>query len=678
MRKSLRRITAAAAAFAAAAALTAGSAFADGRKVVTLGSDLDQSQVNSIVSYFGADLNKDDVVWVNNSQERELLGSWVPIEQIGTRTLSCAYVRPTTSGGIQVKTANLTWVTANMIAASLATSGASNCEVIAACPFPVSGTGALTGVLLAYENATGTKLDESKKQLAAQEMVTTAEIADEIGRNEASALVNDVKIQIVNGMIQEQNSPNEKPDVQKIVDDAVKKALEKRDAEHAAENEQIAGALEEERGVSEELRQKLVDMADEMTKQQYEWDKMQETVEKIGESIDEEKKAETTVNVNVNPEISVNPAIDASSEVVVNPTISADSTNSNSAEGGDASATTEEGEKKEEIPEDSILTNTNAEALDGAVETATVQEAVEVPAVPTENPEQSAPFEITTSDEGAFGAEGNPEAAPIENETPAIVETEVPQEPVEAVVPEPAQETPAFVETEPAYVPETDPAVMSLPEETAASETEIPTEAPAEIQTEIQTEVPTEAPTEIETERKVLLWNETDADRIAAELSEFTSEYPTQDGFEKDQMIPLPAQGRWLMVKDGEAADEVAFEDDGTGFLIGVPLADADKLNPKKDADVDGLYEASFPNGETMKYVLFITSDGKYVFVPADETGAVPTDSEQLYEKVKEFYAEFAPAEEAPQETEAVPADAEAEYAEPNESPEDSGEVSEG
>ena len=58
------------------------------------------------------------------------------------------YVEPTKKGnGINVKTANLTWVTSAMIATTLSTAGIENANVIAAAPFPVSGTGALTGVM---------------------------------------------------------------------------------------------------------------------------------------------------------------------------------------------------------------------------------------------------------------------------------------------------------------------------------------------------------------------------------------------------------------------------------------------------------------------------------------------------------------------------------------------------
>ena len=137
---------------------------ADGQKVVTLGADLSEEQKQAILRYFGVEGQNLQTLTITNQDEREHLGSYVPLEQIGTRTYSCAYVSPTNSGGIQVKTANLSWVTSNMIAATLSTSGVVNCDVLAASPFEVSGTGALTGILMAYESAVGTTLDEAKKR----------------------------------------------------------------------------------------------------------------------------------------------------------------------------------------------------------------------------------------------------------------------------------------------------------------------------------------------------------------------------------------------------------------------------------------------------------------------------------------------------------------------------------
>lgn len=183
--------------------------YADGTMVVTIGADLTDAQKNAILQYFGVAGNTGvEQITVTNTDERNHLSSWVPIEQIGTKTISCALVKPASSGGIQVKTANLNYITSNMIASNMATSGITNCQVLAAAPFEVSGTGALTGVLMAYEKATGTTLDASKKDVAVQELVTTSDLAASVGQQEAQQIVNDVKMQVIEGSTVDQSSDN--------------------------------------------------------------------------------------------------------------------------------------------------------------------------------------------------------------------------------------------------------------------------------------------------------------------------------------------------------------------------------------------------------------------------------------------------------------------------------------
>ena len=188
-------------------------AMADSRKVVTLGVDLTEDQQNTIMKYFGVSRDAVDIIYINNDDEREHLGSYVPLEQIGTKTFSCALVSPTTSGGIQVKTANLSWVTCNMIASTLSTSGVKNCQVVAACPFTVSGTGALTGVIMAYEEASEETLDPVKKQLANEELVTTGNLADEVGQSKATAVINETKIQVI------ENNVTDKTEINNIINE---------------------------------------------------------------------------------------------------------------------------------------------------------------------------------------------------------------------------------------------------------------------------------------------------------------------------------------------------------------------------------------------------------------------------------------------------------------------------
>ena len=251
---------------------TAVPTMADSMKVVTLGADLSDDQKNTMMKYFNVDSSQVQILTITNQDERDHLSAYVPIEQIGTRTVSCAYVKPTQSGGIKVRTANLNWVTCNMIATSLSTSGVKNCEVVAACPFEVSGTGALTGIQMAYETATGEQLDSSKKELATEEMVVTGNLADEVGKNDATTVMNNSKMQVIKDNVQnaddiynivvnvaQQNNVNLDSDqINKIVDlleqiaqegynyDDVKATLEQVDQNTSGDSDSIGDIADEE------------------------------------------------------------------------------------------------------------------------------------------------------------------------------------------------------------------------------------------------------------------------------------------------------------------------------------------------------------------------------------------------------------------------------------------------
>lgn len=189
---------------------------ADSSKVVTLGANLSDEQKNSMYEYFGTSADKVETIEVTNADERKYMEGIATEAQIGTRTYSCSYVEPTESGGIQVKTANLTFVTSSMIASTLMTSGVENCNVVAASPIEVSGTGALTGIMMAYETASGEELDEGQKAAATEELVTIGELADSIGQKEATDLMNDVKQDVIENDLSEEGE----------ITDAVNKAAD--------------------------------------------------------------------------------------------------------------------------------------------------------------------------------------------------------------------------------------------------------------------------------------------------------------------------------------------------------------------------------------------------------------------------------------------------------------------
>ena len=121
-----------------------------------------------VLNYFGVKENEVVILEVNNQEERKYLEGVATEAQLGTRTYSCAYVQPTSKGnGLNVKTVNLTYVTSSMIASTLTTCGITDANVIAMTPLSggVSGTGALTGIMKAFEDATGKPLDEEKKEV---------------------------------------------------------------------------------------------------------------------------------------------------------------------------------------------------------------------------------------------------------------------------------------------------------------------------------------------------------------------------------------------------------------------------------------------------------------------------------------------------------------------------------
>ena len=243
----------------AMAAVPSVTVFADGQRVVTLGADLSDDQKQAILRYFGVAGQNLQTLTITNQDERNHLGSYVPLEQICSHTYSCAYVNPTNSGGIQVKTANLSWVTSNMIATTLSTSGVVNCEVLAASPFEVSGTGALTGILMAYESAVGTQLDETKKEIATQEMITTTTIANSIGQQLATEIVNDSKMQVIQGNDVTQN------DIDIIIN-------------NVAEEKNIS--------LTDEDRNLLNNLLDEISQQDYDYDDMKTTLERVEQNVD--------------------------------------------------------------------------------------------------------------------------------------------------------------------------------------------------------------------------------------------------------------------------------------------------------------------------------------------------------------------------------------------------------
>lgn len=179
-------------------------AFADTSVVVTLGKDLNQDQRKQILDIFDVEEDKTTIIEINNQEERRYLEGVASEAQLGTRTISSAYVELLDDGsGITVDTYNITWVTKEMYQSALVTAGVKDAKVIAAAPFPVSGTGALTGIIKAFEEVTGQELSEEQKKVANEEIVTSGELGEAIGKDKAAKLIKEVKEEIISKAVKD-------------------------------------------------------------------------------------------------------------------------------------------------------------------------------------------------------------------------------------------------------------------------------------------------------------------------------------------------------------------------------------------------------------------------------------------------------------------------------------------
>lgn len=175
--------------------VTAAFALEAGDARAVIGADLTPAQRETVYESFGIKRGSVRELFVSNDEERQYLDGFVDSEKIGTRSISCVYIEILPEGsGLDIRTEeNITWCTREMFGNALATAGIKDAKVIVASPWAVSGTAALTGIFKAYEDISGETLDEAAKLLGTQELVITAELADEIGKYDAVTIVNELK-----------------------------------------------------------------------------------------------------------------------------------------------------------------------------------------------------------------------------------------------------------------------------------------------------------------------------------------------------------------------------------------------------------------------------------------------------------------------------------------------------
>ena len=166
----------------------------DGQERVTMGADLTERQREAVYSDFGIEEGTVTELTVTNDEERSYLEGLVPDGKIGSVALSCIYIKTLSEGsGLSIEIHNINYCTEDMYKNALATAGIEDARVIVSAPFPVSGTGALTGAYKAYEDITGNTLSSLAKAAGAEELVITGELAEYIGSDDATQMIGELK-----------------------------------------------------------------------------------------------------------------------------------------------------------------------------------------------------------------------------------------------------------------------------------------------------------------------------------------------------------------------------------------------------------------------------------------------------------------------------------------------------
>lgn len=103
---------------------------------LSLGADLTPDQRATVLGFMGielTDLDKYDVVYVNNDEEHKYLDSYISKSEIGTRSLSSVLITEDTKGaGLSVSTHNINYCTVGMYKNALATAGIADAKIIVA------------------------------------------------------------------------------------------------------------------------------------------------------------------------------------------------------------------------------------------------------------------------------------------------------------------------------------------------------------------------------------------------------------------------------------------------------------------------------------------------------------------------------------------------------------------
>ncbi len=234
-------------------------------EILAFGSDLSDAQEAQLRKYFEVS-DSIEAVYVDNN---------VAIKQLGLDPndfsnftggwYSSAYVKLVAKeNGVNVKSNNLTLVTDDMLANALITSGILNAEVVASAPFAVTGESALAGILAGAEQIMGGELSLDNKQAAQEEIDVSLGLADEIGQTEATAIINEIKTDVI------KNKPANEKEIVEVVDEVANKY---------------------DVNISEDMKARVVTLMSDINDLDIDYDKVKDTLNKAADKFKDDMAA---------------------------------------------------------------------------------------------------------------------------------------------------------------------------------------------------------------------------------------------------------------------------------------------------------------------------------------------------------------------------------------------------
>lgn len=173
---------------------------------LVLGEDLTGDALEEVLEQLGVDdLSAYEVTTVSLEEEAALFGDYLSDSELGSQALVAVLLVPSEEGsGISVTVSGIEDCAEELYQSALADAGVQDVQVSVAGAEGADGIPALTGILEAYAEMTGTELDEEAVDAAARELAAAGRAALSVGGETAAKLLTALKEKVLDENLTEE------------------------------------------------------------------------------------------------------------------------------------------------------------------------------------------------------------------------------------------------------------------------------------------------------------------------------------------------------------------------------------------------------------------------------------------------------------------------------------------